>query len=254
MCMTTNKQHAFTLEPWLTIPFEKRRKSPIDELVDILLSLPACLALGDKISNQDNQALSSTETRLHIHTLDIISRLDSWYQRYCVEIVELDGRRRIVLDPSAEERLDAMDQMFDAPEMRTYCNIPTAAFSAMYDAANLIAFSLQLLVLPATDQHKLRIQFHAQSILSADAFLESNGSSAPDGGSSLMIFPLKVLGLWGPLPKQRDYAINKLLDWDQKAESHSISRFAAPVFLEDSTAATLSRVYHANVAAQVRLQ
>jgi hypothetical protein len=252
--MTTNQPHPFALQQWLTIPFEKSSKTPIDELIDILLSLPSCLTLGDKISNQGGQELSEIESMLHKNVLDLISRLDCWRQRYCSEVIQLDGRRRTFLCPFAERRLDTSDIRPDTPQRRTYDNVPTAAFIAMYDAASLIAFSLLLLVSPPTYQYNHQLQFHAQSVLSADAFIESNCSPAPGGGSLLMVFPLKIVGLWGPLPQQRDYATRRLQNWRQEGESYSVCRFAAPVFLGSSTKAALSNVYHANVAAQIRLR
>ena len=254
MSMTKNKPHAFASQPWLTIPFENRSKTPIDELVDILLSLPGCLSLGDKMLDQDNRYLSGVETSLHKHVLSIISQLDYWICQYCAEVVEPDGQRRTFLTGSSENMLDARGLSFDAPQMRTYSDVDTAAFSAMYDAANLIAFSLLLLVSPPIDKHVHRIHFHAQSILSSDDFVESNDSPAPAGRSLLMVFPLKIASLWAPLLEQREYAVRKLQNWDREDESHSICRFAAPVFLQGCTTDTLSSVYHANVAAQVHLR
>lgn len=229
--MTTNKPQVFVLEPWLTIPFEERLKSPIDELVDILLTLPECLALYGKISNQASRC-SRCIVRLQMNIPHIISRLDSWHQQYCVEIVEYDGRRRIFLDGSAERRLDMSELKFYAPDMRTYHDIHTAAFIAMYDAANLIIFSVLKLVSMPTDQYSHRINFHTQSILSADTFIESSGFSAPTGGAMPMIFPLKIVGLWGPHHEQRSYATAKLRKWDRQGELHGICRLAAPVSME----------------------
>lgn len=254
MSMTTNKPHPFALEPWLTVPFENRLKTPIDKLVDILLSLPGGLALGDEISNHGSGSLSCIETRLYKYAQDVISQLDCWHQRYCAEVVEPNGQIRTFLSQSIKERLGVSDLRFVCPQGRAYRDGHTAVFIAMYDAANLLAFSLLSLVSPPTDQCNHRMQFHAQSILSANYFMESNGSTAPAGGYVLMAFPLKIAGLWGPLQEQRDHAIRKLQNWDREGGSRNICRFAAPVFLESSTTVALSSVYHANVAAKVRLK
>ena len=133
-------------------------------------------------------------------------------------------------------------------------DIYTATFSAIHDAANLITFSLLLLVSPLTDQYKHRIHFHAQSILSADYFIESSGSPASAHRCFLMEFPLKTVSLWGPLQEQRDYGIRKLQSRDREGKSDSICKFATAAFLENSTVGAQSNEYYANVAAQVRLQ
>lgn len=251
--MTTNKPHVFASKPWLTIPFENYSKSPIDELVDILLSLPGCLAIGEKVSSEGNQDLGLIRG-LRNCTLDLLSQLDCWHQRFCAEVMESDGRRRTLLDPSTEERLATSDLVFNTPERRTYRDIYTATFSAIHDAANLITFSLLLLVSPLTDQYKHRIHFHAQSILSADYFIESSGSPASAHRCFLMEFPLKTVSLWGPLQEQRDYGIRKLQSRDREGKSDSICKFATAAFLENSTVGAQSNEYYANVAAQVRLQ
>ena len=118
---------------------------------------------------------------------------------------------------------------------------------SIYDAGNLIAFQLLSLVLLLTHEHNERIHFHSESILSADAFVESYGAIAPAGGYVLMVFPLKVLSVWAPLEEQRNYAIKKLQNWDREGESQSICRFAAPVLLGNRTTISSSNVYYADV-------
>jgi hypothetical protein len=199
----------------LTRPFENILKTPFDELIDILLSLPGCLALSETILNQVGQNLSGIKSTLHRDVLELIYRLGYWRQRYCSDIIEPNGHGRAFFDLSANRKLDTSDLRFYPPQIRAYDNIWSAVFIAMYDAANLIAFSLLLLVSPSTDKDNYRIQFYAQSVLLADAFIEFNCSPGPSGASLLMMFPLKILGLWGPLPQQRDYATRKLHRWDQ---------------------------------------
>ena len=198
VAMTTNKTHVFASQPWLTIPFEKRLKSPIDELVDIILSLPSCLVLGEEISAQVSRNFSVAEERLRKYARDIISRLDYWQQQFCTEVIAPEGRRQTSLHHTAEETLSTPGLIFDDPGSRTYRDVYTAIFSAVYDTANLIAFSYLLLTSAPTDQHKHRIQFHAQSILLADAFIKSNASPAAIRASSVMEFPLEIVSILGP--------------------------------------------------------
>jgi hypothetical protein len=224
--MTMNKPHPFASQSWLTIPFEKRIKNPNDELVDILVSLPGCLALGEEFLNQSRLELTYAKSKLLDYVLELISRLDNWHERSYGKVVN--------------------------PNSQRYFGIPhSAVFTAIYDAANLIAFQLLVLVSPSTGQQIERIHFHARSILTADAFIETNGTIAPAGGYILMVFPLKVLSVWAPLAEQREYAVKKLQNWDREAEANSICRFAAPVLLGSSTEAAPSSVYYANVAARV---
>ena len=96
--------------------------------------------------------------------------------------------RTTFFEPSAEQSLGSSDLWFSTPHERSYRDVYTAAFSAIYEAANLIILSLLLLVLPPTDKNNCRIQFHAQSILSADSCIESNLSPASARGYLVMIF------------------------------------------------------------------
>ena len=151
--MTTNKPHPFATQLWLTVPFENRVKNPSDELVDILLSLPGCLKLAGKISNQRSRDFHCIERTLHENVLNIMSQLDHWYEQYCFEAVEPDGRRRTFLGPSAEKIPEMSGQQFDTPQRRIYRDMHTAVFSAIYDAASLITYSLLVLVSPPTEQY-----------------------------------------------------------------------------------------------------
>ena len=155
---------------------------------------------------------------------------------------------------TAEGMLSSSGRIFDAPQSRTYRNIYAAIFSAVYHTANLIAFSYLLLVSPPTDQHRDPLQFHAQSILLADTFIESSASPASIRGSLVMIFPLEIVGILGPLQEQRDYAMRKLQNWDREGKSSNMCRAMAPVFLENSTIAARSVMSLANVLAQAHLK
>jgi hypothetical protein len=141
----------------------------------------------------------------------------------------------------------------DTPiRVSSYC---LANLLAVSDAANVIAFSLLLLVSPATNHqsHNCRTQLHARSVLFADAYIDSNYITAPGGGSLLMAFALKIVGLWAPLQEQKDRAIIKLQNWDPDQLSHGSRKFAGPVFFECSTQAEpkVSNVYYINVAKEI---
>jgi len=230
----------------MTIPFEKTSKDRWDELVDILLLLPECINLSEETLKQEtkNHESGKMEEKLRDAVLDLIYQLHSWLLRYNPMTDPID-------DEAQQRSPDSSDD--DAPHQRRGLYDVTTAFLAMYDAANVIAFSLLLLVSPPTDQlnHNHRIQFHAQSVLSADAFLDSLYAPAPGGGSLLMIFALKIVGLWGPLQQQRDYAIHKLQNWDRQGAAHGTRRFAAPVPLGCCSETNVSDVYHVNVVTQI---
>ncbi|RFU24126.1 hypothetical protein B7463_g12212, partial [Scytalidium lignicola] len=236
--MTTNEAHPFTSEQWMTVPFEKRSKNLWDELLDIFLLLPRCLTLSEEVLKPGRQEWSGIESKLRDSVLDLVSRLNHWRLRY----------------PNAEDGLGSsnLNADPDAPTRRSDYATCTALV-AVFDAANVIAISLLLLVSPVITHHiyNYRTQLHAQAVISADVYLDSNYVIVPGGGCLLMAFALKIVGLWAPLKQQRDYATKKLQNWDSQRSVHSRRRFAAPVPLEPGIETEASNVYYANIAIEI---
>jgi hypothetical protein len=222
--MTTNKAHPFISEPWMTIPFEKSSKNMWDELVDILLLLPGRLVLSEEFLKKGSQDSTGINGELHESVLGLVSALDHWRHKY----------------PNAEDSLGV-----SRPH--------ATAMVAVFHAANVIACSLLLLVSPPTyhQSHNYRALVHSQSVLSADAYIDSNCVAVVGGGSLLMAFALKVLSVWAPLQQQRDYAIRKLQTWDSQETSDGRRGFAAPVLAICNDEIELTNEYYANVATEI---
>lgn len=222
--MTTNKVHPFTSELWTTIPFEKSSKNLWDELVDILLLLPGRLVLSEEFLKKGSQDSTGIKTELQESVLGLVSALDNWRYKY----------------PNAEDT---------AGISRPHAT----ALVAVFDAANVIAYSLLLLVSPPAyhQSHNCRTLVHAQAVLSADAYIDSKCVAVAGGGSLLMAFALKVLSVWAPLQDQRDYAIRKLRTWDSQETSNGRRGFAAPVLVVCNDEFELTNVYYANVATEI---
>jgi hypothetical protein len=237
--MTTNKVHAFMFEPWMTIPFEKRPKNLWDELVDILLLLPKCLISSEQFLQQGRQESSGIGRELRDSVLSLASALSRWRLKY----------------PHAEDSLRPSHLDSDNPEGK-YPYDAAMALVTVFDAANVIAFSLLLLVSPSAfhPSHNYNAQLHAQSVLSTDAYLDSNYITVPGGGSLLMAFALKILSLWAPLQQQRDYAIKKLQSWDPHETPYGRRGFAAPVLMEYDAETKVTNVCHVNVAREILRQ
>lgn len=234
--MTTNKPHPLTSKAWMTIPFQMSSKNLWDEIVDILLLLPDCLSLSREFSERQGQEPTGEEDRLRTSVLELIAALDHWFLKY----------------PYAGNALRRPYQDSDTRKITSHYDVATALV-AVYNAAYVIAYSLLLLVSPPESHWGLnsRRQLYAQAVLSADAHINSSCITIPGGGSLLMAFALKILGVWAPLSQQRDYAIRKLQNWDPQSSSNQIRRFAAPVPVVLDTKAETTNVYYANVAVEI---
>lgn len=79
-----------------------------------------------------------------------------------------------------------------------HSDMPTAALVALYDFANIITLRLLFLVLSSAYLYEERIQRHAQSILSAKAFVSAIPGPTSSRGSIMVSFPFKILSIWSP--------------------------------------------------------
>jgi hypothetical protein len=204
--------------------------------VDILILLPGCLILSHRFLKQEGQESIILEGRLRDSIHGLVAALDRWRLKY----------------PHAEDAWGPYHLESAAPRTE-YSYDSARALVAVFNAANVIARSLLLLVSPSVthQSHNYRAHLHAQSVLIADAHIDSRCTVVAGGGSSLIAFALKILGAWAPLPQQRDYAIRKLENWDSQPTRRARYGFAAPVLVATSTERAETNVCFVNVAKEI---
>ncbi|KAH8817482.1 hypothetical protein F5884DRAFT_779531 [Xylogone sp. PMI_703] len=234
--MTTNKVHRFTSEPWMTTPFTESSRTLWHELIDILLLLPECLITAQEVLLSEREEPCELENKLQDSVFHLVTSLDCWQSQY----------------PFATNSLETPFINSGEAGGRSHDAV-ARALVAVFDAASVIAFSLLILVSPSADHsnYNHRAEFHTQAVIHADAYIDSKYVTVPGGGSLLMAFALKIIGLWGPLQEQRDHAVKRLRIWDQQLVSHDARCFAAPVYLDCDAESESSNVYFANVANEV---
>lgn len=86
-----------------------------------------------------------------------------------------------------------------------FYNLPTAALSSLYDTINMVTLSLFSISLSKKRYEKC-ILLHAESILSASEFINSNKGPESVRGSIMSLFPLKMVSLWSPSLQHRNQA------------------------------------------------
>ena len=148
--------------------------------------------------------------------LGFISDLDSWWLRYIPEITR-GGGGEFSLDMSCDETTSSPNLQASAFAGMSDLDVPTAHFIALYHAASIKALLHLSIISEAPDTYDHRIMLHAQAVISANIFVESNKASLRDGSIFVMYFPLKVVGIWSPSVCQRNDALRCIYDWGQNS-------------------------------------
>lgn len=198
--MAQNKLHSFSSKRWITIPFQTYQKNSFDSIVDIFFSLSQCLAMAQRVINSSSDKADVLLTELRILIQESISQIDQW---------------RLQDNSWSDSDKDSTGMSSDPANVRqnasplqkaVYYDLPTAALSSLYDAANMIIFSLLFFISPSGGSYEARIELHAQSILSANDFINANNRPNSVHGSLMMLFPLKLVSLWSSSLQQNNQA------------------------------------------------
>lgn len=202
--MTRNKTHSFSSQPWIIIPFQVNPKTSFDLLVDVLFSLLPCLAVANKLRRSSGEEAAIFMTELCTLVQASVSLMDLWAKG----IFRLGSSKAITHTflAFADDATDSTACNSNPSRRIVYHDLPTAALSTQYDTANMIIFSLLLLISPLEDKYEGWIQQHAQSILSASKFINANPGPDSIRGSIMMLFPLRIVSLWSSSAYQRDEA------------------------------------------------
>lgn len=169
--------------------------------------------------NDFGNEANETHNTLHRNVQKVIYGLELWCGQYNFGSLQ-PGLRRSA--GSISFHTDAPDLQSHHCQPRAYDSVCFAVCTALHNAANLLAYSLLLLTQLPTDENNHRLQFYAQSVLSIDAFVKSQHYPGPNGAALLMLFPLRVIMQWSPLPLQRLQAAQRLYKWDYKNAYNTI--------------------------------
>ena len=215
MIAMRNRPHPFASYRWITVPFETAPKNTIDRLLDILLSYPRCLYVGDIASRQSNPGLNKLGSELYEVLHSLLHELEAWWLQHISEI-NSSGDREDFYGIAPILVLSALD--ISALSRVSYYDTSTATFIALYHTALIASYSHLSHISALADVYEPRIKQHAEAVMAANTFLKSHLSIAPGGGSMLlMLFPLKIVGLLSPSLHQRSDAARQLRDWNQNA-------------------------------------
>lgn len=192
-----NEQHDFACPEWMTVPFQVHHKAIFDHLVDILFSILQCLVLADRMIKSTTEKSNSRRIELHALVSRSMSQLDLWWLRYTAttDLGEMNAQLRLEASDNGSDEVPGGPNHF--PILR-HSNMPGAALTALYDAANVIVFRLLFLVSPSAYLYERRIQQHVQSILSAKEFITSSPRPTSGRGSIMVGLPLKIIKVWNP--------------------------------------------------------
>jgi hypothetical protein len=232
--MARNMSHAFASERWTTIPFQCHSKTLFDLLVDILFSMTRCLAVADKLISSPAKERGILKSELCTLVQGSLSQIKLWPQG-----ISWPNSSDDAVQTSSNISDSTLETAPPSFQNIAYHDLPTASLSAFYDTANMVIISLLFLVSQSEGTNKGRISIHAQSIISACEFINTNNCPDPMRGALMMLLPLKMVNLWSPSPLQRNQAAEIIMSLNGNEQFNNATRGA---FFED--VATYIRYHH----------
>jgi hypothetical protein len=216
---TLRSQCVFASEVWRTIPFFVHPKLPIDELIDILLYLPSCLAIEVQLKSLDRDDDANLREELTKKLTDQLQQpmadLSEWWAKHHTDLFK---------DHDSSVSF-AIPRTVPSPESFTS---PMAATTlAYYSTAQVLVTQLFTLTAPSSLLDELIIR-HASLALSAIAYHRVCGPYS--GGTFMMIYPMKVILFCSPCPNQREDTQQALLAWGQERGVEGVCVSGAPMW------------------------
>ena len=211
--VTTDKETFFASDEWCTIPFLKMKKTTSDRLNDIMLKIPECLDLRNKLLDErknGSPSLPATADALAGKAQWLVIRLQEYWKEYGNDIdpdYEWDQYQECSNFQTAAE-----SWTITTPHPVHFRTKAAAKIVAEFDAGIVILYSiLQEIYMDSAKEYEKPIAVHCASTLEAAAFLEKLGVDS--GGSTAMVFPLKTVHLCTPLQQQADNSAMELAKW-----------------------------------------
>ncbi len=202
--MSTGKPSPLASAEWCSVPFKDRVKTPQDELVDLLLQLPECLAIFNTLPQAE--AASGDLPALHRNLCDktdsILKRLETFYHQHAP-----------YMNPDSEGTFD-----------------PT--FTAFYHSAVVICLRYYSGASQSWSRQAPRMNIHAEMILRCTSIHRAQGVYS--GGSYAMIFPLKIASMIAPSSEIRSRAQKTILEWGMERGVRDSFQIAIPFYVQQS--------------------
>lgn len=191
--MSTSKPSPLAAAEWCTVPFEGQSKTPPDELVDLLLQLPACLAIFNEI--QQAKAESGDVPGLRRDLINGICSL-------------LKG-----LEMFAERHTSFMSVASE--------DMGNATFIAFYHSAKVACLRYHAGATRSGCLRTPQMDISCEMILRCASIHGSRGVYS--GGSYAMIFPLKLASIAATSPEIRNRAQIVISTWARERGVRLIS-------------------------------
>jgi hypothetical protein len=211
---------AFASDAWLTIPFLKQPKLPIDELVDVLLYLPHCLTIETQLKGLAADDVSLRQ-RLKKKLAELLQRpinsLSAWWSTHQAPMMKHDGI------PSSS----GFPTLGTSPSPDSFTSPLAATSVAYYCSAQAIATCLSDLAAPFKQCDELLVRY-ISFILSAVEYHRACGQYS--GGTFMMIYPIKVALFRSPCPHQKEELRKALLDWGRERGVEGVCTSGAPLW------------------------
>jgi hypothetical protein len=217
---TTRLQCAFASESWRTIPFLVYPKSPIDELIDILLYLPCCLAIETQLKSLDGDDDTDLREKLTKKLSDLleqpIASLSEWWTKHHADMSKGHDSSISLTMPTATT----------IPSPESFTSPVVATTLAYYSTAQILATCLFAITVPSSQLSEL-ILHHISVALSAIKYHHACGPYS--GGTFMMVYPIKVILFYSPSSKQREDMQQFLWAWGQERGVEGVCMNGAPM-------------------------
>jgi hypothetical protein len=189
------KTHYFAEERWKTIPFQGPR-SQLDELVDVVLSIPEYIFLADGMVHMTS-------------TFDLEEPLHKFRAGLSILISQLDNHDQITEEIFYESY---------SLQPVLYSDRRSGCLAAIRHAAYLVCFSLLAMSSTESEGNLDKAAQHSEAVLRTVEYVDTCAPSAAGSLYMSTAFSLDVLLEWSPSPIDKAYALQR---WKVLLPGHS---------------------------------
>lgn len=213
--MTWDKPSVFATDDWCNIPFLPYRKTPNDKIADILLQIPGCFVLRNRLRAERAQWTAASEIirhELESKVLQLLKRLGHYWKDFTDE-VDADYNYEQYKEIT-DFQTSAADWVMKSIQAARFRDANAARNIANYDSAIILTNALLWESGSGPSEgHMQKIFIHSASILAAVAWHKSIGPQS--GGAVSLVFPMKVVYQCTPSDHQRKQAHEALVTWGE---------------------------------------
>jgi hypothetical protein len=193
--------HKFADEYWKTILFQ-RPKTQLDNLVDVVLSIPEYILLADSMIYMTSTFdLQESLQKLWVGLSALISNLDNQVQND----EELLARTHNTSTPALLTD-DCIAKQLSYSQLDPF----KGCLAAIRHAAYLICFSLLASTDTASTDNQDKAFHHSEAALNAVGDVDTSQKSPASSLFLTTVFALNVVSVWSPSPTHQEYSLRKL--------------------------------------------